>query len=234
MALRKVAGSRLYIGSRVDYKTIISTSDFAGMAWTPIGKWTQSGDLGAEDEALTQTLIDQNVTIYGKGPISFPIMANTFVPDAADAGQIAFRVAQASCKPHAFKVEWGAECGPESTVTITQASPGVVTWTAHGLAENSPVTFSTTGTLPLPFLPGVTYYVRAQATNTFQLATTPGGASINTTTVGTGVHTARSVNLGDTDMFFGLAMRGSRTGGDASANLLVNMPIQPIAEYISV
>lgn len=77
-----------------------------------------------------------------------------------------------------------------STVTITNAAPGVVTWTAHGLAANQEVKFSTTGTLPNPLVAGTTYYVRNPAANTFEVSATSGGASINTTTAGAGVHTA--------------------------------------------
>lgn len=234
MALKRVAGSKLYIGTRVDYKSVLATSDFAGMAWTEIDGWQTTGDLGAEHEALTQTLINQNVTIYGKGVVSFPIMSNVFVPFPDDAGQIAFNIAQASCKPYAFKVEWGAECGPEAEVTISNATPGVVTWTGHTLADDTPVSFTTTGTLPAPLAPGVTYYVASAATNTFEVSLTPGGASINTTTDGSGTHTARAQDVGETDLFFGFAMFGAKTGGDVSANRLLNFPIQPIAKFISV
>ena len=73
-SLQKVAGSKLYIGGRVPYKTAITLADFSGQTWVEIGGWTQTGDLGAEQEAITQTLISQNVTLYSKGVISFPIM----------------------------------------------------------------------------------------------------------------------------------------------------------------
>lgn len=78
-----------------------------------------------------------------------------------------------------------------STVTITNAAPGVVTWTAHGLAAGRQVMFSTTGTLPSPLVANTAYYVKNPAANTFELALTSGGASITTTTAGSGVHTAR-------------------------------------------
>lgn len=77
-----------------------------------------------------------------------------------------------------------------STVTITNAAPGVVTWTAHGLQADQEVRFTTTGTLPDPLVVGTKYYVRSPGVNDFQLASAPGGAAINTTTAGSGVHTA--------------------------------------------
>jgi hypothetical protein len=234
MALTKVAGSRLYIGGRVAYKPVVQLSDFAGQVWVPIRNWTQTGDLGAEQEAITQTLIDQNTTLYAKGVISFPIMQNVFVPDTADAGQSAFKLAQLSCKPYAFKVEWDAACGVESTVTISSATPGVVTWTAHGLANGTPVTFSTTGALPAPLVPGVTYFVVGATTDAFNVEATIGGGAIDTTNAGSGTHIARAQTPGETDLFFGLAMFGNKTGGDASATRLINFPIQPICRHIEV
>lgn len=79
----------------------------------------------------------------------------------------------------------------ELTVTITNAAPGVVTWTAHGLVAGKPVFFRTTGTLPTGFSPNVAYYVIAAGltANTFQLSATVGGAAINTSSAGSGVHT---------------------------------------------
>jgi hypothetical protein len=76
-----------------------------------------------------------------------------------------------------------------ATVTITIASPGVITWTGHTLTAGSPVSFSTTGSLPTGISSGVTYYVVSPATNTFQIAATPGGTAITTTGTQTGTHT---------------------------------------------
>jgi hypothetical protein len=84
--------------------------------------------------------------------------------------------------------------GKTSTVTITIANPGVVTWAAHGLAEGAGVSFTTTGTLPTGIVAGTTYYVRNPATNTFQLSATPTGAVIQTTTSQSGTHTAATTS----------------------------------------
>lgn len=77
-----------------------------------------------------------------------------------------------------------------STVTITNASPGVVTWTGHGLINNNKITLSTTGALPTGLSVATTYYLRNKTANTFELSATFGGASINTSSSGSGVHTA--------------------------------------------
>jgi hypothetical protein len=232
--LSKVAGSKLFIGGRVPYKSTVQLSDFSGQTWVEIDGWQQTGDLGSEQEAITQTLINRNTTIYAKGVISFPIMANVFSPDIADAGQIAFAAAQRSCKPYAFKIEWSDDCGDEATVTISQATPAVVTWTGHALTNGTAVTFTTTGSLPAPLVAGNIYFVVSAATNTFQVSATLGGTAIATTNAGSGVHTAQALPVGETDLFYGLAMYGTKTGGDASATRLLNLPIQPIAPFISV
>jgi hypothetical protein len=77
-----------------------------------------------------------------------------------------------------------------STVTISIASPGVVTWNSHGLAAGEPVEFTTTGALPTGLSIYTTYYVINPTTNTFQVAATPGGAAINTSGSQSGTHTA--------------------------------------------
>lgn len=79
-----------------------------------------------------------------------------------------------------------------ATVTMTIASPGVITWTSHGLSANDPVRFTTTGALPTGFVANTTYFVVGASitTNTFQLSATAGGAAINTSGTQSGVHTA--------------------------------------------
>ncbi len=77
-----------------------------------------------------------------------------------------------------------------STFTVTIASPGVCTWTAHGLAVDDPVMLSTTGALPTGLATNTVYWVATVPTaNTFTLATTRGGAAINTSGTQSGTHT---------------------------------------------
>lgn len=117
------------------------------------------------------------------------------------------------------------ELQTSATVTITQATPSVVTWTAHGQTNGTLVYLTTTGTLPLPLLPNVAYYVVSQTTNTLELSLTSGGAAIATTTAGSGTHTGHNIGqpitgfmqwgyldgtaLGYNDMFCGLDLIGS-------------------------
>lgn len=80
--------------------------------------------------------------------------------------------------------------GTSATVTMTIASPCVVSWTAHGLAAGTKVVFKTTGALPTGIVAGTTYYVLAPLTDSFNLATTVGGIAVITTGTQSGVHTA--------------------------------------------
>ena len=85
-----------------------------------------------------------------------------------------------------------------STATISIASPGVVTWTAHGLLADQPVRFTTTGVLPTGIAVGTTYFVLAAGltANTFQIGATAGGSAIATTGTQSGVHTATALQYG--------------------------------------
>jgi hypothetical protein len=87
-----------------------------------------------------------------------------------------------------------------STVTITIATPGVITWTAHGLtaAANAytPMYFTTTGALPTGLAVNTSYFVipGSITTNTFQLASSVAnaiaGTAIATSGSQSGTHTA--------------------------------------------
>lgn len=87
----------------------------------------------------------------------------------------------------------GIRITPRSaTVTISNASPAVVTFNAHGLKANDALVFATTGSLPAPLVSGTVYYVRSAGltNNTFTISLVPGGSAINTTSSGSGTHTA--------------------------------------------
>lgn len=77
-----------------------------------------------------------------------------------------------------------------STVTMTIASPGVVSWSSNGLADATPISFTTTGALPTGITAGTVYYVLNRTASTFQLSSEPGGPPIVTTGSQSGTHTA--------------------------------------------
>ena len=76
------------------------------------------------------------------------------------------------------------------TVTISIASPGVVTLATHGWQIGQAIKFFTTGALPTGITAGTTYYIATPgfAAGVFQISATRGGASINTTGTQSGVH----------------------------------------------
>lgn len=87
-----------------------------------------------------------------------------------------------------------APVGPTTsqTVTITIATPGVVSWTGHGLPAGTPVTLTTTDALPTGLAVDLLYYVASAGlgADSFRLAATVGGSAINTTGSQSGTHTA--------------------------------------------
>lgn len=83
--------------------------------------------------------------------------------------------------------------GKAATVTISNASPGVITYTAHGLTAGTPFFLATTGALPTGLSAGTTYYIKTVLTaDTFTVASTPTGAAINTSSAGSGTHTIQT------------------------------------------
>jgi len=67
------------------------------------------------------------------------------------------------------------------SVSVSVASPGVVSHAGHSFAVNTPVVF-TAGTLPTGLTVGTTYFVRNPVAGvSYELSATTGGASINTT-----------------------------------------------------
>lgn len=82
-----------------------------------------------------------------------------------------------------------------SATTINNSTPSAATFTQanHGFVPGQVVKFTTGGTLPSPLSTLTTYYVLASGltANTFQVATTPGGTAIVTTTAGSGSHTTQ-------------------------------------------
>lgn len=100
-----------------------------------------------------------------------------------------------------------------ATVTITIATPGVISWTAHGAAANQAVVFATTGALPTGLVAGTTYYVLAPNANDFTVAATSGGAAIATSGSQSGTHTAVITPAQISD---GAAITGVTSGATAT------------------
>ena len=96
---------------------------------------------------------------------------------------------------------WNAAIGPTpDPVTISVASPAKVSYSTE-VGNGTAITFTTTGSLPSPLLPGVVYYLKNYdaITGTYEVSSTYGGASINTTTTGSGSQyiSSRAINLAE-------------------------------------
>lgn len=81
-----------------------------------------------------------------------------------------------------------------TTITVTIASPAVVTWSSNALADGVPIVFTTSGALPTGITAGTTYFVKSPTTNTFNIAATVGGAAINTSGSQSGTHTGTAAD----------------------------------------
>lgn len=88
------------------------------------------------------------------------------------------------------------------TVTISIASPGVVTKTSHGLYTGDSIYLTTTGALPTGLSANTRYWVTRVDADTFKLATSQANAlastNINTSGSQSGTHTAnQTMGVGD-------------------------------------
>lgn len=94
-----------------------------------------------------------------------------------------------------------AVIAPSKTVTITIASPAVLTATAHGFVAGDKVSFTTTGALPTGLAVNTDYYVIATGltTDNFRVSTSRGGSAVNTSGSQSGVHTIYATNYGKGD-----------------------------------
>jgi hypothetical protein len=92
---------------------------------------------------------------------------------------------------------WDATTGYRTTtVTITIASPGVVTFVT-AIPDNTAIQLLTTGALPTGLVPGTVYYVVNASGNTCNLAATAGGTPIVTTGTQSGTQylSTRGINV---------------------------------------
>lgn len=87
-----------------------------------------------------------------------------------------------------------------ATVTMTSASPAVITWNSHGFSAGQQVVFQTTGALYTGVTAGTTYFVIAAglSANTFEISATLGGPAINTSGSQSGTHNGQALNASTT------------------------------------
>src|SRR3990167_5476562 len=94
-----------------------------------------------------------------------------------------------------LKDAWAGSANP--VVTISIASPAVVSRTAHGYVAGQEIRLATTGALPTGLTAGTTYYVIAAGltADAFELSATAGGTAINTSGTQSGTHSVGNYRI---------------------------------------
>lgn len=163
--------------------------------YTQIGEVTKISSYGRTYNEIKHNPLASRGTQKFRGSFEDGSLTLDMADDSGDAGQLLLQTYLDTDFDYNFKIVANDAVAPASaTATISVASPGVVTDTAHGLAVNTPVKFSTTGALPTGLTAGTTYYVKTVvSTDTYQLSATPGGTAINTSGTQSGVHTRQTV-----------------------------------------
>lgn len=180
----------------------------------------------ASSTATTQSAADNSTkvatTAYADAAVASAVPSGATFPYAGLTAPTGYLMANGQAVSRSTYAALFSAITSTATVTITIASPGVVTWTSHGFSAGMAVVFSTTGALPTGITAGTTYYTLNVAANTFQVAASAGGAAINTTGSQSGVQTALAVpyGKGDGSTTFNVPdLRGrSAFGDDTMAN----------------
>ena len=104
----------------------------------------------------------------------------------------------------------------ESVGTVSfDTGTDIVTINDHGLSSNTPIKFTTTGTLPTGLTSGTQYYPVSINQNTFQVSETPNGAVIDLTGTPSGTHTVHKYT-GIIDTFTGVTFAtGTPSAGES-------------------
>jgi hypothetical protein len=194
MAFNTAAGSSISIGTTA---TLASTDTYV-----TIGQVTNIPEFGRVYNEVKFSPLSSRGVQKVKGSFDEGSIEIDLARDTSDAGQIAALAALVVDANYNFKVAFNDSVPATSaTITVTIASPGVVTDTAHGLPDQTPVKFSTTGALPTGITAGTTYYVKLIDANTYNLSATAGGSAINTTGTQSGTHTRTTVPVSSFVLF---------------------------------
>ena len=237
--LYPVAGKHFFIGGVMATKNgDFVASDFDGQDWTEVDGWETHGAIGDAGALITTALINRGRDVKQKGTANGGSMQNNFAILSADPGQLKLIEAArpANKNNYAFKIEGNDAPEPASkTVTISIASPGVVTWTAHGLSAGNAVKFATTGALPTGLVAGTIYYVKtAPDADTFTVSATPSGTAIVTTATQSGTHTGSTVPAASKRLFVGLATSATEQGGGANTAQMLQSTVEVNSNIVKV
>lgn len=236
--LYPVAGARFFMGPAVTVvpdDPDVNAALFASTAWTEVKGWQTMGSVGDSATLISEDIINSGRTLKAKGTKNAGSMQNNFIVQPYDEGQEMLIAAANSSANYQFRIMFDdAPPAAASVVTITVASPGVISWANHGRQNGDPIKFSTTGALPTGLVAGTTYYVVSAASGTFSVAATPGGAAIATTGTQSGVHTATAVTAPTTKYFYGIVMSSQEQGGGANTARLISGTVEINSPVITV
>jgi hypothetical protein len=191
------AGAKLFIGTTA----LVGATD----TFVEVGEITGIPEFGRVYNEVKYSPLNSRGVQKFKGSFDDGSVSVPLGKDLTDDGQAALVVALDVDADYNFKVVDNDDVPPVSFtgVSMTAASPGVVTATAHGLAPNTSIVFPTGTTgLPTGVTAGTTYYVKAVLTaDTFTISTTPGGTALVTTGSPTGTYSLSTVPQGSTQVF---------------------------------
>ena len=215
----------LVVGSLVGTFVLNETINDSGSVGTITGLPQIGGAPLPSDDAnyslLAANAYRANISaVPGSGPVyGVKLYKNTVYAFRNNVGGTASLMYQATAAGWSL-INFGKEIQlttlvKSGTVTVTSATPGVVSWTAHGMVNGQPVTFASTLTLPTGLTANFTYYVVAAAANTFQVASTVGGAALATTSTGTGVITCTASG---NNIYAGQVITGVTSGATATVS----------------
>jgi len=171
-------------------RTLVTSTSIAGIIHPFAGTTAPTGWLICDGAAVSRTTYSELFSVigttHGSGDGS-----NTFnIPDYRGR--------------FLRGVDGGTGRDPDSvgtvsaTVTISIATPALITQTGHGYSSGDPIVFSTTGALPTGITAGTRYFVVPNNINSYYIAAsmTPGHSSLWISTSGTqsGVHTITNLS----------------------------------------
>jgi hypothetical protein len=195
-------------GGNLNIARISTSYSFSYVAWTDV-----TATFNNDDSILCKDIvkIDQNATFGGILPAGWTTRAHSIaicsnVSGVAKPEDLAYLrwvdnpagSYTMTLKGHiyfpcfsAFNI--GSKDVTINDVSISIASPAVITKTAHGLIDGDRIKFATTGALPTGLTAGTTYYVVNKTADTFEVEASVGGGSINTSGTQSGTHTCTNI-----------------------------------------
>ncbi|QKC99170.1 phage tail protein [Mesorhizobium sp. NZP2298] len=165
------------------------------------------GDKATRNIYLTLQEVGEGI-FDGTAYVTVPVLTDPpgdpdYASSASNFGAIGVQIKTAGStdRKAAIRFSWDAfddvtvsavdvEYRPEAVgVTVSIASPGVITWPNHSLSAGDLFYLATTGALPTGLTPDSPLYVKTVLTaGTFTAALTPGGTAIITTGTQSGIH----------------------------------------------